>query len=367
MRKILLIILGLFLIVPSGTALAQVRDCNTIDDFIEKSTCIADRVASDFSTGHAPAFCSADSVRNDNRTLSSFCSAPTCTKFERIQSDGASITAVEEFTGESELNKYQQYCEESSTLQNQVADSQAQKLKEVLEDSGSCVGLTADDATTCPNDLDASKQNFIDLQRRILAGEIVAINEEPIGTENVFTRMRACTTSFVRDLGGHLQSFRPDNADGSPRYAVEIANCRNYIVDTCTPTFTNVNTKISLDQIDTLEPAIYCDQVQIFTGNGGVDLLKTYVRFIYTWAAGFIGIVSVFVILLSGIQLSASGGDSEVLAKAKTRIIQSLSALAILFMSGLILYVINPTFFVSSNLQEPPAATDDSGTDPNNN
>lgn len=49
--------------------------------------------------------------------------------------------------------------------------------------------------------------------------------------------------------------------------------------------------------------------------------------------------------MLSGIQISMAGGDSGVVDTAKERIQQSLIALALLFLSGIILYAINPFYF----------------------
>jgi hypothetical protein len=94
-------------------------------------------------------------------------------------------------------------------------------------------------------------------------------------------------------------------------------------------------------------PANYneCALVQIIIGQSGTAILKTYVAILYRWAAGLVGIVAVLVIVISGIQISTDQGSGEGVGAAKTRIIQALSGLVILFLSGLILYTINPTFF----------------------
>jgi len=84
-----------------------------------------------------------------------------------------------------------------------------------------------------------------------------------------------------------------------------------------------------------------CQRVQVLKADSGVNLLNQYVGLIYLWAAGTIGIVAVLTMVISGVQIMVAGGDS-----AKNRIVQSLVGLVILFLSGLILYTINPTFFV---------------------
>ena len=62
-------------------------------------------------------------------------------------------------------------------------------------------------------------------------------------------------------------------------------------------------------------------------------------------AAGVVGIIAVLIIVISGIQISMDQGGGESVTSAKNRIMQSLAGLVILFLSALILYTINPTFF----------------------
>jgi hypothetical protein len=88
-----------------------------------------------------------------------------------------------------------------------------------------------------------------------------------------------------------------------------------------------------------------CKQVQVILSTGGTAHIAAYVSMIYKWAGGLVGLVAVIVIIISGMQLSLSGGEPDVINKAKTRIIQSISGIALLFLSALILYTINPTFF----------------------
>jgi len=88
-----------------------------------------------------------------------------------------------------------------------------------------------------------------------------------------------------------------------------------------------------------------CQEVQVILSKGGTTLLEGYISMIYKWAAGLVGIISVTVIIISGIQISLSGSDTEALESAKERIGRSIAGLAILFLSSLILYTTNPTFF----------------------
>lgn len=90
-----------------------------------------------------------------------------------------------------------------------------------------------------------------------------------------------------------------------------------------------------------------CKEIQAILSKGGTALIYGYIGMIYKWAASIVGVISITVIILSGIQMSASGGDPEALSKAKTRIVQSLAGIIILFLSGIILNTINPNFFTS--------------------
>lgn len=88
-----------------------------------------------------------------------------------------------------------------------------------------------------------------------------------------------------------------------------------------------------------------CQKVTVLLGQGGVSLIQTYVGMIYRWAATMAGIVCVLIMIVSGIQITASGGDTTGVEAARKRITQSLMALAVLFLSAVILYMINPNFF----------------------
>ncbi|HEC21270.1 MAG TPA: hypothetical protein ENI70_02020 [Candidatus Peregrinibacteria bacterium] len=80
-------------------------------------------------------------------------------------------------------------------------------------------------------------------------------------------------------------------------------------------------------------------------GTSGTELLSNYIFKIYTWMASIIGIVAVLMMVAGGIQISMAGGDQNGVQEGKSRIIQAAIGLAVLFLSGLILYTINPLFF----------------------
>ncbi len=80
-------------------------------------------------------------------------------------------------------------------------------------------------------------------------------------------------------------------------------------------------------------------------GSGGVAFMKNYISEIYIYVAGLMGVIAVFSIVVGGIQLMV-GGDGQQ-EEVKRRIGQSLAGIALLMLSGLVLYTINPTFFVA--------------------
>ncbi|MBI5152005.1 hypothetical protein HZA39_00560 [Candidatus Peregrinibacteria bacterium] len=103
-------------------------------------------------------------------------------------------------------------------------------------------------------------------------------------------------------------------------------------------------TKI-IDGIKCPSGALRCERVTYLLAKTGTGVIEMYVGLIYRWAASLAGIVCILIMIVSGIQISAAGEDTQGVESAKKRIFQSLTALVILFMSALILYMINPDFF----------------------
>lgn len=121
---------------------------------------------------------------------------------------------------------------------------------------------------------------------------------------------------------------------------------RNDLLRKCSPSGQSLAAQYNDPNADFMI-AFSCREVQAVISSSGKSLLFNVIRTFYFWGGGMAGIISVTVIVLSGIQISASGGDSEATSSAKKRIIKSLSAIALLFLSGLLLNTINPNFFVS--------------------
>ncbi len=115
------------------------------------------------------------------------------------------------------------------------------------------------------------------------------------------------------------------------------------LLHVCSPTAKG----LSQDKTDpNYEIRFGCKEVLVILSKGGTTMIFGYIGMIYRWAARLVGLIAVLVIVLSGIQLSAAGGDQEAVNSAKKRIIQSISGIAVLFLSSLILNTINPNFYI---------------------
>jgi hypothetical protein len=165
------------------------------------------------------------------------------------------------------------------------------------------------------------------------ANNIIAVVEEPLETELTNTdqtKVRTCTrnTFCVRRPEKNEQECITylNSKDGGPFCSTDASN---YM------------------KAHPGDASLYCQPVQVFLSSTGTDLLFVYISTIYKWAASVIGIVAVLVIVISGIQISAAAGDQQGVTNAKNRIFQSLGGLALLFLSAIILYTINPNFFTA--------------------
>ena len=97
-----------------------------------------------------------------------------------------------------------------------------------------------------------------------------------------------------------------------------------------------------------------------------IGIMSAYVTMIYKYVLALGSIVAVLVVMFGGIKMMTSGGDSGATTEAKDMILQTLSGLAMLFLTGLFLYAINPNFFIFSgdsnahSLQNPSTASNNS-------
>ncbi len=82
-----------------------------------------------------------------------------------------------------------------------------------------------------------------------------------------------------------------------------------------------------------------------------IPFLGEYLSAIYRYLVVFAGLLAVIIIIISGIQWSASGGNSGTIESAKNRIIGALTGLGLAVGSYIILYTINPELVAFRSLK----------------
>ncbi len=80
-----------------------------------------------------------------------------------------------------------------------------------------------------------------------------------------------------------------------------------------------------------------------FGGNTRFANIGVFIQYIYRYGIIFAGILAVLVIIVSGLQWTASGGNSSTIESAKTRITGALTGLVLASASYIILNTINPS------------------------
>jgi len=78
---------------------------------------------------------------------------------------------------------------------------------------------------------------------------------------------------------------------------------------------------------------------------GGMGLLYSYVGLVYNWLSGIIVAFVVLVTIIGGIRMIVSNGDQGEYESGRKMITKALLGMVIWFLSSLILYLLNPTFF----------------------
>ncbi|MBU1152112.1 hypothetical protein KJ632_04790 [Patescibacteria group bacterium] len=128
-----------------------------------------------------------------------------------------------------------------------------------------------------------------------------------------------------------------------------------YQVRTCTRVVTTTGNKSSQEVLESCpgvseeeNTTITCSEINVILSKPGTSMITGYIGSLYRWGASIGGLIAVAVIIISGVQIALSAGDSQVIDEAKGRIIKSLSGLALLFLASALLYTVNPTFFTLS-------------------
>ena len=117
----------------------------------------------------------------------------------------------------------------------------------------------------------------------------------------------------------------------------------------CQELFRQIQQKPNLNQRSFIEDNKLWEQGKFpecfVVGKTGIGIISNYLTMIYQWLAGLVGGVAILMIIVGSVQIATGGGDQNNVTEGKTKIMQALAGLVVLFLSGLILYTINPTFY----------------------
>ena len=163
---------------------------------------------------------------------------------------------------------------------------------------------------------------------------IFVITEEPLGspTGDLTTNCARKTTCS----SGYFEPNNPKKVRKCFTTYVEPSQCAN----TAPP-----DAKALKDTEQKLE---YCEIVQIYSSSGGTSLLYGYIGIIYKYMAGLGSFIAVLMLIMAGVMRSAAGDKPDLMTKANQLAMRCITGLIVLFLSAVILYTINPNFFVLS-------------------
>lgn len=159
---------------------------------------------------------------------------------------------------------------------------------------------------------------------------IITIIEEPLDVENKSNeedfQLRSC----------YRNTFQFTNP------ATKNRETKSQLLKECSTKTQDIGT-----DLPSFKATFSCREVQVILSKGGTTMIYYYIGTIYRWGAGLVGIIAVTLIIISGIQISTAGGEPDAINAAKKRILQSIAGIVVLFLSGLILYTVNPNFFTA--------------------
>lgn len=171
-------------------------------------------------------------------------------------------------------------------------------------------------------------------------GAVITLLDEPLSNKGLITVLKFC-------------NYKKTN---STQTSIVVNACSEYYVPEC-PTSGPTgqphikDTPVTDMESGNLNLADYayftCSTKQVIIASSGTGLIQKYLRMVYNLGTAAAGIFAILVIMFNGIKISISGSDESAVDEAKKQIINSLLALTVLFLSGFILYIINPNFFTS--------------------
>lgn len=207
-----------------------------------------------------------------------------------------------------------------------------------------------------PDGCNAGQNTLINsLQNAINENQIYQFIYEPISDKDILFITTICQNEPLIKPNKELQIV----TQGSDKFlTLGESTCVTLYTEKCNPSGSTTNKLIKLnDDADgtslpdiEIPKAVYCQRAQVFFGRTGTGLLQQYVGTMYKFAVSVGSVIAIVLIIINGIRVTV--GETE-LATAKENIVRTLSALALLLLSGVILNIINPNFFKAEITQTP--------------
>jgi len=166
------------------------------------------------------------------------------------------------------------------------------------------------------------------------ANKLIVITEEPLG--NPLADFSSTCARQTKCSQGMFDSNNPKPIRKCFTKYTTPDNCKSTVAPT------------TLDLHDQTKPLEYCEIVQVYFSDGGPSLLYGYIGAIYRYMAVLGGFIAVLALIIAGVMRSTSGDQPEMVTKANQLVTRVISGLIVLFLSAVILYTINPNFFVIS-------------------
>jgi hypothetical protein len=218
-----------------------------------------------------------------------------------------------------------------------IAMAENETYKSFLK-SNNCVASYSGDPL-CKGSHNTSGSTLDTLYKAIFSqGAVITLLDEPLSDDNIITVLKMCS---YKETGTGTE--------------IVINNCSEYYTESC-PNEDITGIKHISNNLVTTKPSnkkvkdiayFTCTTKQVIIAASGTGLIQKYLRMIYNLGTAVAGIFAILIIMFNGIKISVSGSDESAVDEAKKQITNSLLALTVLFLSGFILYIINPNFFTS--------------------
>jgi len=193
------------------------------------------------------------------------------------------------------------------------------------------------------------------------ANKMFVVTEERLGKadNNIsFDCYRKITCTVTKNAapastgtGGSQQTQGQGATPSGPPQPNLVRKCTpNYVAADCSGSSDELSTDPtkSADQMKMEENKSYsiCEPIRVYVAAAGNQLLYYYIGQIYSYVATLGGMIAVLILIVAGLMRTTAGDNTNQIGEANNMIKKCIYGLALLFLSAIILYTINPNFFV---------------------